>query len=74
MDMLFISFYEEFDLKGRAALFTSKLYADDLVQEIVSLELWCGGSDLHKERFVDYDAYWLMNIDLGICFRQHQEE
>lgn len=45
-----------------------------VVLERFPFHLWCGGSDLRAEWFVENHVYYAKDMDFGIRFRQHHEE
>lgn len=74
MVMPFTRSYEEVAYEDQLAFLTMQLHNDAVVPEGVSLNMWCGGCDLHGERLINNHVYWAKQIDVEIGFRQHHKE
>lgn len=74
MDTPFIRSYEEVAYEGQLSSLMTQLHGDAVNPEGASLNLWCDGFDLREDWFVDNQAYWEVDIDFEIRFRQLQEE
>lgn len=52
----------------------TQLSVEGVVTEGITLDLWCGWSDLSEEWLVSNDIYLVKETYLKIWSRQHQEE
>lgn len=73
IDIPFIRSYEEVSNEGPLAALMTRLRNDEVVPKGVSFDLWCVGSDLREEWYVDNHVYSAKDDDFEIHFRRHQE-